>query len=41
VINGQTVKPAPEYLVLATADGYQKVAVHYGTKLADPTTRWG
>jgi hypothetical protein len=33
VINGQTVKPAPEYLVLATADDYQKVAAHYGIKL--------
>src|SRR5262245_57884284 len=33
VINGQTVKPAPEYLVLATADEYRKVAAHYGPKL--------
>jgi hypothetical protein len=32
-INGHTVKPAPEYLVLATADDYQKIAAHYGTKL--------
>jgi hypothetical protein len=32
-IKGQTVKPAPEYLVLATADDYKKVADHYGTKL--------
>jgi hypothetical protein len=33
VISGQTAKPAPEYLLLATADDYQKVAGHYGTKL--------
>lgn len=33
VIKGQTVKPAPEYLVLVTADDYKKVADHYGTKL--------
>ena len=33
MINGQTVKPAPEYLVLASADDYPKVAAHYGTKL--------
>jgi hypothetical protein len=33
VINGVTVKPAPEYLALATADDYQKVTAHYGTKL--------
>ena len=32
-IKGQTVKPAPEYLVLATADDYKKVAAHYGTTL--------
>jgi hypothetical protein len=33
VMNGQTVKPAPEYLVLATADDYTKVVDHYGSKL--------
>jgi hypothetical protein len=33
VINGQTVTPASEYLVLATADDYQEVAAHYGSKL--------
>jgi hypothetical protein len=33
VINGQTAKPAPEYLVLATPDDYEKVIAHYGTKL--------
>jgi len=33
VINGQTVKPAPEYLLLATTDDYQKVVTHYGSKL--------
>jgi hypothetical protein len=33
VINGQTVKPAAEYLLLATTDDYQKVAAYYGTKL--------
>jgi hypothetical protein len=32
-INGRTLKPAPEYLVLATTDAYPKVADHYGTKL--------
>jgi hypothetical protein len=32
-INGKTVAPAPEYLVMATADDYEKVAAHYGTKL--------
>lgn len=32
-INGQTVRPAQEYLVLATADDYKKVAAHYATKL--------
>ncbi len=31
--NGQTVKPASQYLVLATADDFQKVAAYYGTKL--------
>jgi hypothetical protein len=33
VINGQTVKPPPEYQVLTTPDDYQKVAAHYATKL--------
>src|SRR5262249_23401721 len=33
VVNGQTFKPAAEYLLLATADDYQKVTDHYGTKL--------
>jgi len=32
-INGKVVTPAPEYLVLATADDYEQVAAHYGTKL--------
>ena len=32
-VNGQTVKPAPQYLVLATADDFQQVAAYYGTKL--------
>src|SRR5262245_35993256 len=32
-INGIIVTPASEYLVLATADDYEKVAAHYGNKL--------
>jgi hypothetical protein len=32
-IKGQTVRPAPEYLMLATTDDYQKVAAYYGAKL--------
>ena len=32
-INGKVVTPAPEYLVLATADDFEKVTAHYGTKL--------
>ena len=32
-INGKVVTPAPEYLVLATADDYEKVAAYYGSKL--------
>ena len=32
-INGKTVTPAPEYLVVATADDYEEVTAHYGTRL--------
>jgi hypothetical protein len=32
-INGKVVAPAPEYLMLATADDYETVADHYGSKL--------